>query len=102
MLDEADTATKEGVMPASLTRIKKDLEANVKRTAKDAGTRLIIDVTAYDNGMVTLYGTPLNDHVNYDQTEGWLAAVENVVLTLHEFQKREVKRRRSAPARNLT
>jgi hypothetical protein len=43
-------------MPASLKRIRKSM--SVKPTARDRGLTLSIKVTAYDNGMVEVDGSP--------------------------------------------
>jgi hypothetical protein len=82
-------------MPASLKRIKEDMEKHITRTRDNKGTRLTIEITVSDIGMVGLYGTPLNRPGDMSDAEGWLAAVENVALTIHEFQKREVRRKRA-------
>lgn len=79
-------------MGATLDRIRREL--NVKPTGQDKGITLTLTVTAYDNGMVVVNGTPINCQPNYDQGHGWLGAVEVLSATLNEFRKLAATRRR--------
>lgn len=79
-------------MGASLGRLRSEM--NVVPTAQDKGLTLTLTVTAYDNGMVAVNGTPINCQPHYDQGHGWLGAVEVISATLGEFRKAAAVRRR--------
>lgn len=79
-------------MGASIDRIRDEMK--VKPTAQDKGITLTLTVTAYDNGMVAVNGTPINCQPNYDQGHGWLGASAVVTETLVEFRKMAATRRR--------
>jgi len=64
----------------------------IGRTRGNQGWALALDVRAYDNGMVSVAGIPINRHPNYDATNGWAGALEVVVGQINEFRK-EVERR---------
>lgn len=60
----------------------------VKRSAKDKGWVLTLEVVAYDNGMIQLDGIPINDvEGGYDAVDGWLGATEVAVATINEFRR---------------
>jgi len=67
---------------------------DVQPTPKDKGLTLTLRLTAYDNGMVSLDGVPINDHVDYDQVTGFLGASDVIGTTLMEFYNQVQRRRR--------
>jgi hypothetical protein len=77
-------------MPASHERLRR--EANVHPSPRDAGLVLTLSVTAYDNGMLMLDGTPLNDHHTTDPAEAWLTAAMVISQKLRDFQRQAAKR----------
>lgn len=79
-------------MGASINRIREEM--NVTPTAQDKGITLTLTVTAYDNGLVAVNGTPINCNPHYDQGHGWLGAVEVISATLGEFRKLASARRK--------
>lgn len=79
-------------MGASIDRIRGEMK--VAPTATDKGITLTLTVTAYDNGMVMVNGTPINCQPHYDQGHGWLGAAEVITATLGEFRKMAAVRRR--------
>ena len=79
-------------MGASIPRIRGEMK--VAPTATDKGITLTLTVTAYDNGMIAVNGTPINCQPNYDQGHGWLGATDVLTGTLVEFRKLVVARRR--------
>jgi hypothetical protein len=75
---------------------------DVQPTAKDKGLTLTLRVTAYDTGMVTLDGVPINDQVaadgmNYDQAVGFLGTADVITTTLMEFYNQVRRRREGKP-----
>lgn len=84
-------------MGASINRLRDEMR--VQPTAQDKGITLTLTVTAYDNGMVAVNGTPINCQPNYDQGHGWLGAAEVVTATLGEFRKMAAARRRNRSRR---
>ena len=83
-------------MPATLDRIRRTMD--VQPTAKDKGLTLTLRVTAYDTGMVTLDGVPINDQVaadgmNYDQAVGFLGTADVITTTPMEFYRQAQQRR---------
>ncbi len=75
-----------------LDRIRKTM--NVQATAQDKGLALTLKVVAYDNGMVSVDGVPINAEPNYEPVEGWLGATDVITTTLMEFY-RQVQQRRN-------
>lgn len=79
-------------MGASLNRLRNEM--NVTPTAQDKGLNLTIVVTGYDNGLVTVNGTPINTSPNFDQGLGWIGAAQVLLGLLGEFRKMVGVRRR--------
>lgn len=85
-------------MGATIERLRDEM--NVKPTAQDKGLVLTITVTAYDNGMIAVNGTPINCQPTYDQGQGWLGAAEVILSTMGEFRKVVGARRRKRARKN--
>jgi hypothetical protein len=80
-------------MGASIKRIRADWD--VQQTKQDKGLTLTLRLTAYDNGMFTLDGVPLNDSAKgYDLEQGWVTVSMVIAETLDEFRK-DVRKRRN-------
>jgi hypothetical protein len=80
-------------MPATLARTRRNVEANTRTLGKSL--ELTIKIKAYDNGMVEVFGEPINDSdEGYDAGHGWLGAAETITLTLSEFRRQAVARRK--------
>lgn len=61
---------------------------NVKRSARDKGWVLTVEVVAYDTGMIQVDGIPINaKETGYDPADGWLGAADVLTSTLTEFRK---------------
>ena len=63
----------------------------------DKGMKLTVQVIAYDNGMVSVDGVPINN-IKRDKdasAHGWLGAAETAVLTISEFRRQVEKRQHS-------
>jgi hypothetical protein len=76
-------------MPGTSDRIRHEMD--VKRSPKDKGWILTIEVGVYDNYMITVNGTPINASPEYDQGQGWTGASLIIAQQLHEFRE-QVKR----------
>jgi hypothetical protein len=57
----------------------------IKRTPNDAGTKLTIEFTYYDNGFVSINGSSKGDHTP-DEAERWLASTRFVMQMIEEFR----------------
>ena len=57
----------------------------IKRTPNDAGTKLTIEFTYYDNGFVSINGSSKGDHTP-DEAERWLASSRFVMQMIEEFR----------------
>ena len=57
----------------------------IKRTPKDAGTKLTIEFTYYDDGFVSINGSAKGDYTP-DEAERWLASTRFVVQMIEEFR----------------
>src|SRR5262249_14166954 len=57
----------------------------IKRTPNDAGTKLTIEFTYYDNGFVSINGSPKGDYTS-DEAERWLASTRFVMQMIEEFR----------------
>jgi hypothetical protein len=57
----------------------------VKRTPSDAGTKLMIEFTHYDNGFVSINGSAKGDYTQ-DEAERWLASTRFVMQMIEEFR----------------
>ncbi len=77
-------------MPASLTRIRKSMK--VEQT--DKGASLTLRLVAYDNGLVTLDGIPINKLGRDHPAAGWTGAMEVMAGHVNEFQRVFAKRRK--------
>jgi hypothetical protein len=72
----------------------------IKRTPNDAGTKLTIEFTYYDNGFVSINGSPKGDHTP-DEAERWLASTRFVMQMIEwtwRSPSREVYRSRKHTA----
>lgn len=83
-------------MPASLQQIRRTMD--VQPTARDKGLTLTLRITAYDSGLVSVDGTPVNDQVaahgtGYDPAAGMLYAAVDVATILAEFHQQAQRRR---------
>jgi hypothetical protein len=81
-------------MPASLDSIRKTMD--VQPTPQDKGLTMTVKVTAYDNGMISLDGRPINHFISDPdpQSHGWLGVTEVLVIQLGEF-RRQVQTRQA-------
>ena len=57
----------------------------IKRTPHDAGTKLMIEFTYYDNGFVSINGSAKGDYTP-DEAERWLASTRFVMQMIEEFR----------------
>jgi hypothetical protein len=57
----------------------------IKRAPNDAGTKLTIEFTYYDNGSVSINGSAKGDHTP-DEAERWLASTRFVMQMIEEFR----------------
>jgi hypothetical protein len=57
----------------------------IKRTPNDAGTKLTIEFTYYDNGFVSINGSAKGDYTP-DEAERWLASTRFVMQMIEEFR----------------
>jgi len=69
----------------------------IKRTPNDAGTKLTIEFTYYDNGFVWINGSPKGDYTP-DEAERWLASTRFVMQMIEEFRNYINKSKTSAAA----
>ena len=69
----------------------------IKRTPIDAGTKLTIEFTYYDNGFVSINGSPKGDYTP-DEAERWLASTRFVMQMIEEFRNYINKSKTSAAA----
>src|SRR5204863_9394734 len=69
----------------------------VKRTPNDAGTKLTIEFTYYDNGFVSINGSPKGDYTP-DEAERWLASTRFVMQMIEEFRSYINKSKTSSAA----
>jgi hypothetical protein len=69
----------------------------IKRTPNDAGTKLTIEFTYYDNGFVSINGSAKGDHTP-DEAERWLASTRFVMQMIEEFRNYINKSKTSAAA----
>ena len=60
----------------NLENVRKSMR--IKRTPNDAGTKLIIEFTYYDNGLVSINGSAKGDYTP-DEAERWLACTRFVM-----------------------
>jgi hypothetical protein len=69
----------------------------IKRTPNDAGTKLTIEFTYYDNGFVSINGSPKGDYTP-DEAERWLASTRFVMQMIEEFRNYINKSKTNAAA----
>jgi hypothetical protein len=73
----------------------------IKRTPNDAGTKLMIEFTYYDNGFVSINGSAKGNYTP-DEAERWLASTRFVMQMIEEFRnyinKSKTKSKTSAAA----
>ena len=69
----------------------------IKRTPNDAGTKLTIEFTYYDNGSVSINGSAKGDYTP-DEAERWLASTRFVMQMIEEFRNYINKSKTSAAA----
>src|SRR5215831_13324786 len=73
----------------------------IKRTPNDAGTKLTIEFTYYDNGFVSINGSAKGDYTP-DEAERWLASTRFVMQMIEEFRNYINKSKTSAaPGRRV-
>src|SRR5262249_55253258 len=71
----------------------------IKRTPNDAGTKLTIEFTYYDNGFVSINGSPKGDYTP-DEAERWLPSTLFVMKMIEEFKNYIKKSKTSAAAKS--
>ena len=69
----------------------------IKRTPSDAGTKLMIELTCYDNGFVSVNGSAKGDYT-HDEAERWLASTSFVMQMIEEFRSYINKSKTSSAA----
>jgi hypothetical protein len=69
----------------------------IKRTPSDAGTKLMIELTCYDNGFVSVNGSAKGDYT-HDEAERWLASTRFVMQMIEEFRNYINKSKTSSAA----
>ena len=69
----------------------------IKRTPNDAGTKLTIEFTCYDSGIVSINGSAKGDYTP-DEAERWLASTRFVMQMIEEFRNHINKSKTSAAA----
>jgi hypothetical protein len=69
----------------------------VKRTSSDAGTKLMIELTHYDDGFVSINGSAKGDYTP-DEAERWLASTRFVIQMIEEFRSYINKSKTSSAA----
>lgn len=76
-------------MAASIETVREKMK--VSRTRDDKGLTLTLDITAYDNGVISVDGRPVST-VPLDAAHGWLSCHEVVSIALTEFYRQHQKR----------
>jgi hypothetical protein len=79
-------------MAASLETIREKMK--VEPTRDDKGLNLTLIITAYDNGMVSVNGRPVE---RPDRAATWLYANEVIAINLAEFYQQFLARQKSKP-----
>ena len=69
----------------------------IKRTPNDAGTKLTIEFTYYDNGFLSINGSAKGDYTP-DEAERWLASTRFVMQMIEEFRNYINKSKTNAAA----
>jgi hypothetical protein len=65
----------------------------VDKTQHDKGLTMILELTAYDNGLITINGRPLGDLVEraeHDEAANYLTVAELMMKHLEIFRKEHV------------
>src|ERR687888_2339340 len=83
----------------NLENVRKSMR--IKRTPNDAGTKLIIEFTYYDNGLVSINGSAKGDYTP-DEAERWLASTRFVMQMIEEFRNYINKSKTSAAAQTAS
>ena len=73
----------------------------IKRTPNDAGTKLTIEFTYYDDGLLSINGSPKGDHTP-DEAERWLASTRFVMQMIEEFRSYTNKSKAQQAPRSMT
>ena len=73
----------------------------IKRTPNEAGTKLTIEFTYYDNGSVSINGSAKGDYTP-DEAERWLASTRFVMQMIEEFRNYINKSKTSGLAETWT
>ena len=73
----------------------------IKRTPNDAGTKLMIEFTYYDNGFVSINGSAKGNYTP-DEAERWLASTRFVMQMIEEFRNYVNKSKTSAAAQTAS
>ncbi len=81
-------------MPATLKRIRETMSRTVKQTPRNKGLKLTITVDAYDNGLIDVDGIPMES-----PETGWTDAAEVIAITLNEFHRQVLARRKKLAPR---
>jgi hypothetical protein len=84
-----------GVAEKNFLSVRKCMR--IKRTPNDAGTKLTIEFTYYDNGFVSINGSPKGDYTP-DEAERWLASTRFIMQMIEEFRNYINKSKTSAAA----
>src|SRR5262249_37831738 len=67
----------------------------IKRTPNDAGTKLTIEFTYYDNGFVSINGSAKGDYTP-DEAERWLASTRLDMKIIEKLKNYNKKKKTSA------
>jgi hypothetical protein len=73
----------------------------IKRTPNNAGTKLTIEFTYYDDGLLSINGSPKGDHTP-DEAERWLASTRFVMQMIEEFRNYTNKSKAQQAPRSMT
>jgi hypothetical protein len=73
----------------------------IKRTPNNAGTKLTIEFTYYDDGLLSNNGSPKGDHTP-DEAERWLASTRFVMQMIEEFRNYTNKSKAQQAPRSMT
>src|SRR5262249_27347162 len=73
----------------------------IRRTPNDAGTKLTIEFTYYDNGLVSINGSPKGNYTP-DETERWLASPRLVMQMIEKSRNYIKKSKPSAAAKSAS
>ena len=69
----------------------------IKRTPNDAGTKLTIEFTHFDDGFLSINGSGKGDYTP-DEAEQWLASTRFVMQMIEEFRNYINKSKSTAAA----